>query len=137
MTDPDARADRQDIGELLVRYASGIDGRDWDLFRSCFTPDCRADYEGIGSWDDLEGLTRFMVDVHAGMGHTQHRISNAAISVDGDLASARTYVDLVGMTPDGTSGVNAIGWYDDELVRTADGWRIARRHHRTVTTRAL
>jgi 3-phenylpropionate/cinnamic acid dioxygenase small subunit len=135
--EPDERADRQDIGELLVRYASGIDGRDWDLFRSCFTSDCRAEYEDIGSWDDLEGLTRFMVDAHAGLGHTQHRISNAAITVEGDRASARTYVDLVGMSPDGTSGINSIGWYDDELVRTAGGWRIAHRRYRTVHMRAL
>jgi 3-phenylpropionate/cinnamic acid dioxygenase small subunit len=131
------REARQDIGELLVRYASAVDGRDWELFRTCFTPDCRADYQDIGSWEDVEGLTRFMVDAHAGMGHTQHRISNPVITVEGDRASARTYVDLVGMTPDGASGINSIGWYDDELVRTEGGWRIARRQYRTVHMRAL
>jgi len=133
---PDEPADRQDIGELLVRYASAIDGRDWDLFRTCFTPDCRTDYQDIGVWGDVEGVTQFMVDAHAGMGHTQHRISNAAVAVDGDRATARTYVDMVGLSPDGASGVNAIGWYDDELVRTDDGWRIARRRYRTVHVRA-
>ena len=53
-------------------------------------------------------------------------MSNQAITVDGDKASARTYVDMV-MVGEGTSGVNAIGYYDDEIVRTDDGWRIARR----------
>ncbi len=35
---------RQDIAEVLVRYATGIDRRDWALLRSCFTDDCEADY---------------------------------------------------------------------------------------------
>ena len=137
MTDPDDRGARQDIAELLVRYASAIDGRDWDLFRTCFTTDCRADYQDIGRWDDLDALTRFMIDAHAGMGHTQHRVSNSDIAVEGARASARTYVDLVAMAPDGASGLSSIGWYDDELVRTGAGWRIASRRYTTMLMRAL
>ena len=133
----DDRQARQDIGELLVRYASAIDGRDWDLFRTCFTRDCQADYQDIGHWHDREGLTQFMVDAHVGLGPTQHRISNAAIAVEGDHASARTYVDLVALMPDGSSGLSSIGWYDDELVRTDDGWRIARRRYTTMRMGAL
>jgi hypothetical protein len=57
--------------------------------------------------------------------------------VEGDRATARTYVDLVGLTPDGASGINSIGWCDDELVRTEDGWRIASRRDTTMHMRAL
>jgi hypothetical protein len=42
---------KQDIAEVLIRYATGIDRRDWDLFRSCFAADCVAEYEGIGTWE--------------------------------------------------------------------------------------
>ena len=133
----DDRQARQDIGELLVRYASAVDERDWELFRTCFTRDCHAEYQDIGRWDDIEALTGFMVDAHAGMGHTQHRLSNAAITVEGGRASARTYVDVVAMTPDGASGLSSIGWYDDELVLTEDGWRIASRCYTTMHMRAL
>ena len=31
-----------------MRYATGIDRRDWALLRSCFTDDCVADYGDIG-----------------------------------------------------------------------------------------
>jgi 3-phenylpropionate/cinnamic acid dioxygenase small subunit len=31
--------DRQQISDLLVRYATGIDRRDWPLFRTVFTED--------------------------------------------------------------------------------------------------
>jgi hypothetical protein len=47
MTDRD---DRQDISELLVRYATGIDRRDWPLFRTVFTDNCELDYGEVGSW---------------------------------------------------------------------------------------
>ncbi len=36
------------------------------------------------------------------------------------------------MTADNKSGVNAIGSYDHEIVRTNDGWRIARRRYTQV-----
>ena len=124
---------KQDIAEVLVRYATGIDRRDWDLFRSCFTADCLAEYGDIGTWESADAITDFMVTAHAGMGHTMHRISNIAIDVDQATATravARSYVDGILMAPDGQTGFNPIGFYDDQLVRTDDGWRIA---HRTFT----
>jgi 3-phenylpropionate/cinnamic acid dioxygenase small subunit len=126
------RDDRQDISELLVRYATGIDRRDWPLFRTVFTPDCELDYGEIGSWTGVDAVADFMEQVHALAGHTLHRLTNQAIVVDGDRATARTYIDGLIMAGDNKSGVNAIGFYDDEIVRTADGWRIARRRYTQV-----
>jgi 3-phenylpropionate/cinnamic acid dioxygenase small subunit len=133
----DERAAEHDIANVLVRYATGIDRRDWELFRTCFTVDVVAEYDGIGTWHGVEEITEFMRTVHAGMGHTMHRVGNLAISVDGDRATARSYVDALLMAADGNSGVNAVGFYDDELVRAVDGWRIARRHFTTVRTRVV
>jgi len=121
------REDRQDISELLVRYATSIDRRDWPLFRTVFTDDCELDYGEIGAWKGVDAVTEFMEKVHALAGHTMHRLSNIAITVDGDQALARTYLDGLMMAPDNKSAANPIGFYDDEIVRTADGWRIARR----------
>ena len=137
MTEPTQRTDEHDIAKVLVRYATGIDRRDWALFRTCFTDDVQADYEGIATWEDVDAITEFMATSHADMGHTMHRLSNLAITVDGDSATARCYVDGVLMAADGASGLNPIGFYDDELVRTADGWRIARRRFTMVHFRTL
>lgn len=126
------REDRQDISDLLVRYATGIDRRDWALFRTVFTEDCELDYGVIGAWKGVDAVTEFMEQVHAMAGHTMHRLSNQAITLDGDKAAARTYIDGLIMSGDNTSGVNAIGFYDDEIVRTAQGWRIARRRYTQV-----
>lgn len=126
------REDHQDICELLVRYATGIDRRDWPLFRTVFTDDCELDYGEIGSWSGVDAVTDFMEKVHAMAGHTLHRLSNQAVAVDGDKAVARTYVDALIMAADNQTGVNGIGFYDDEIVRTSAGWRIARRRFTAV-----
>lgn len=126
------RDDRQDISDLLVRYATGIDRRDWPLFRTVFTDDCELDYGEIGTWQGVDAVTDFMDTTHAMAGSTLHRLTNQAITLNGDTASARTYVDAVIMFGDNQSGVNAWGFYDDEIVRAADGWRIARRRFTQV-----
>lgn len=129
MTD---REDRQDITDVLIRYASGIDRRDWPLFRTVFTDDCELDYGDIGTWHGADTVTEFMDRAHAPAGHTLHRLSNFAITVTGDTAEARTYIDALIFAQDNASAVHAVGFYDDELVRTDAGWRIARRRFTTV-----
>ena len=128
------RGDRQDIADLLVRYATGIDRRDWDLLRSCFTEDCQADYGAIGRWHGADEITEWMRQTHEPVGHTMHRITNPAIDVEGDgtRASARSYVDALVLFADNKAGTRATGMYDDELVRTQAGWRIARRRYTMV-----
>jgi 3-phenylpropionate/cinnamic acid dioxygenase small subunit len=124
--------DRQDIADVLVRYATGIDRRDWPLFRTVFTDDCELDYGVIGAWKGVDAVADFMEKVHASAGHTLHRLSNQVIEVDGDRALARTYIDALIMVGDEGAGVNGVGFYDDEIVRTPDGWRISRRRFTNV-----
>jgi hypothetical protein len=124
--------DRQDISDVLIRYATGIDRRDWALFRTVFTEDCEIEYGGIGTWTGADAITEFMELAHGGAGHTLHRLTNLAIAVDGDRAAARTYIDGLIIAADNTSGVNAIGYYDDDLVRTATGWQISHRRFTSV-----
>lgn len=131
------REDRPDIRDVLIRYATGIDRRDWPLFRTVFTDDCELDYGEIGHWRGVDAVVEFMVAAHEMAGHTLHRITNQAVSVDGDAATAQAYVDALIMSQDNTSGVNAAGFYDDELVRTDTGWRIQRRRFTTVMVRTV
>ena len=126
------REDRQDISDVLVRYATGIDRRDWTLFRTTFTDDCELDYGEIGSWKGADAVTEFMQQAHAMAGHTMHRLTNQVITINGDEAQSRTYIDALIMVGDTGSGVNAAGFYDDDFVRTERGWRIARRRFTQV-----
>ena len=129
---------RQELLDLVVRYATGIDDRDWTLFRTCFTDDAVSDYGEVGQWDSGDEITEFMEQVHADCGHTIHWIGNQVVrETDGGYA-ARTYVAAIVMRGDNRKGLQMFGYYDDEFVDTSDGWKIARRRFTpTVTTRVL
>ena len=128
---------RQDVADVLVRYATGIDRRDWALFRTCFTDDCEADYGEIGVWHGVDEITEWMRVVHDACGHTLHRITNIVVSPGEDGVVARSYVEALVLGPDTGAGVRADGFYDDELVETTDGWRIARRTFTLVRQEAV
>ncbi len=119
-------ADRQEIADVLVRYATGIDRRDWDLFRTCFTDDCVADYGDIGVWHGADEITAWMEEAHRDV--RPHAAPHHQPGGDADRRrrrQARCYVDAIVMGADNQSGVRAVGFYDDELVHTDDGWKIA------------
>jgi 3-phenylpropionate/cinnamic acid dioxygenase small subunit len=121
--------DKAQIAEVLIRYATGIDSKDWPLFRTCWTDEVDIDYGDLGQFTDADEFTILMTQIHDGMGQTYHRLSNLVIDVEGDRATARTYVHavLMAVPGDSSSWVDALGHYDDGLVRTSDGWRIAKR----------
>jgi hypothetical protein len=117
--------DEREIIAVLVRYATGIDRRDWPLFETCFTADARTDYGTFGQWSSAAQITAFMQQAHAAMGPTLHRLGNFVIAARGPGASARSYVDALLMPgPAGGDVHRGIGYYDDELIKTAQGWRI-------------
>jgi hypothetical protein len=121
--------DKAQIAEVLIRYATGIDSKDWPLFRTCWTDEVDIDYGDLGQFSSADEFAALMMQIHDGMGQTYHRISNLVIAVHGDRATARSYVHavLMAIPGDASSWVDALGHYDDELVRTPDGWRIDKR----------
>jgi 3-phenylpropionate/cinnamic acid dioxygenase small subunit len=125
---PDDRSDREQITDVLVRYATAIDTRNWPLLRTCFSADVRADYGDIGVWNGVESITQFMATSHEGMHATNHMMSNIVIELDGDEASAASYVHAVlVLTKAPQQWIDVVGRYDDTFVRTSDGWRIRER----------
>ena len=123
--------DHDEIVALTIRYATAIDSRQYARLSTVFTADADLDYGEVGHWTGAAEVTEFMDLAHRGAANTLHRMSNQVVDVDGDDATARTYVDALILGPDG-SGVNAIGYYDDELVRTGDGWRINKRKFTSI-----
>ena len=136
---PPVDADRAQITDVLIRYATGIDSKDWPLFRTCWADEVDLDYGELGTFTDPDAFTDLFARVHDSMGNTYHRLSNFVIAIDegGDTATARTYVHAVLMVAPGDNApwVDVVGHYDDELTRGVNGWRIHRRV--TCTPRML
>jgi SnoaL-like domain len=123
-------SDRDEIVELTVRYATAIDSLQYSLLTTVFTDDAQVDYGEVGRWAGGAEVAEFMEAAHVGATHTMHRMTNQAITIDGDAARVRTYVDALILFEGG--GANPVGYYDDHVVRTGDGWRIARRTYTSV-----
>jgi len=137
MSEPADRKIQQDVAGLMVRYATGIDRRDWKLLRSCFTDDCVADYGDVGQWSGGDAITEWMRNTHEPLGHTLHRITNVSLGTDGDALTARSYVDAIVLGPGNVGGAQAAGYYYDVVVETPAGWKIARRTYTMVRVVAI
>ena len=125
---PVDRALRDEIEELVTRYATAIDRRDWALFRSVFADDAHIDYGPLmGAWDDVDEFTEFMRAAHAPAGRSIHRMTNIVVA-PGEPLAARTYGDsLILDGADEANGNHGAASYDDTFVRTDAGLKIASR----------
>jgi 3-phenylpropionate/cinnamic acid dioxygenase small subunit len=124
-------SDRIEINDLLIRYTKAIDQKDWKLLDSVFTPDAEVDYVSSGGIKGSYPEARAWLEkALAIFPTTVHYVTNSEVTLAGDRASARTavYNPMFFRNPDGTLHHFAVGaYYVDELVRTKQGWRIAKR----------
>jgi 3-phenylpropionate/cinnamic acid dioxygenase small subunit len=124
-----ALVDRAEIIDLCVRYATALDGRQWDLLASCFEPEAAVDYEGMEPIVGVEALVALCRGVLEPLDATQHLLGNFVVAVDGDGASCQCYLQAQHVRSGAPGGDNYIvaGTYSDSLRRGPDGWKIARR----------
>jgi hypothetical protein len=124
-------SDRIQIDDLLIRYTVAIDTKDWNLLDTCFTPDAHVDYTASGGVKGPYPEVRSWLEkTLAIFPMTQHFIANSTVEVDGDTGRSRTYLfNPMGLPkPDGGLQIFTVGgYYNDRLVYTDDGWRIAER----------
>lgn len=123
-------SDRAEIQDLITRYAYAIDDRNWDALDAVFTEDAIIDYSEVGGpVGNPRQIKEFLGTAMAGFSAYQHLSTTSELHIDGDQARARTILfNPMVMQHEGEQRVFFIGlWYQDALLRTADGWRI---HHR-------
>jgi len=120
--------DRAQIRDLLARYARGVDRRDLELVRSCFTED--AAYEGALSTTDIAHALATLRESLERYTTTMHFLGNQSIELDGDAAHSETCAIAYHRTPrEGGAQDLVLGVrYRDDLVRERGRWRICRRH---------
>ncbi len=128
---PDPLASRREdelaIRDLANRYARMIDRRDWPELPRVFTPDCELSGQGYRMRGHAEldrGLRK--IDMYS---VTLHCVLNQVTRLDGDRATGEFYCianhihEREGVAYKLDMGIR----YDDRYVRTADGWRLAKR----------
>jgi 3-phenylpropionate/cinnamic acid dioxygenase small subunit len=124
-------SDRIEINDLLIRYAKAIDHKDWKLLDTVFTPDAEVDYVSSGGIKGSYAEARAWLEkALAPFPITVHYVTNSEVTLEGDRAAARTavYNPMFFKNRDGSLHHFAVGaYYVDELVRTREGWRIAKR----------
>lgn len=124
--------DQLEITDVMTRYCLALDAHDWDRLETCFTPDATTDYGELGGGnsgrDEIVETCRVAL---SGLDASQHLVSNYAVEVDGDTATATCYLHGLHALKDTPGGdvFMVYGTYTDRFVRTPDGWRIA---HRTL-----
>ena len=123
--------DRAEISDVQLRYATGVDMRDWPLYRSCFTEDLETDFTSAMGGEPQRMKAEHWVEtarrVISGLKATQHMITNHVITFQGDdEATCVAYVQARHHLPNdtGESDQTMFGYYTNRFVRTADGWKI-------------
>jgi hypothetical protein len=131
--------DRLTIDELHSRYIFALDWRDADVVASLFTEDGVLDWAG----GVVEGRAAIRAEVVAMQAHfgkfeaadaptrparLRHFVTNKVMDIRGDRArTVAFWFELDNDNRHRWPYVGAYGHYEDELLRTAEGWRFKRR----------
>lgn len=122
-------ADRAAISDVLHRYATGLDTRDWALYRSIFTDAIEMNYAATGGTPQrmtADAWVERWRPQFEGLDATQHLSANHVYDIRGDEATCTSYMQAVHSltTAEGPQHYTIGGYYTNRLVRTADGWKL-------------
>jgi hypothetical protein len=134
----DEALDRALITDLLARYSWALADRDWSTWKGVFADGAKVDYSTAGgpvgtpeqAADTFAGMMA-MFDVNISSGGT------VVIDFTGaDSAKVRSGYTMMMRIP-GADGaqptyMQAQGYYNDTMIRTAAGWRISDRYEQLV-----
>ncbi len=126
--------DKIAVAETIYLYAMGIDTKDFVLYRSIFADNVEIDfssYEGssVTEPSQLTGdkWVRRVQPLFTGLAATQHSMTNPMVSINGDSATCRMYMQAHHVyEPDKEGSWFTLGgYYDDTLIRSdasPTGW---------------
>jgi hypothetical protein len=125
-------SDRLEIQQLLVDYSSAIDKRRFDDLDLVFTSDAYIDYRAMGGIDGaFPDVKKWLSEVLPNFPAYSHLIGNFDVKISRDPAGDTATSRILCFNPmvlGGDGQVLFCGlWYDDEFIRTAEGWRMTRR----------
>jgi ketosteroid isomerase-like protein len=121
---------KEEIRDLALLYARGVDRKDIALLRDLYTADA-TDTHGSSYDGPAEGYCDFLERSLPHMRMSAHNICNHMIAVDGDEGYGEVYAVAWHLIPDGQGGLRhdvLLVRYIDRYRREDDGrWRFATR----------
>jgi hypothetical protein len=117
--------DRQEIWDLLLKFARGLDRLDVDMVRSIYWDDAIEDHHGfIGTPD---GFIEWANDLSRRLFRVQHHVmTNFTCEIDGDDAFSETYYTFISENFE-PPHLLSVGRYADHFQRRGGVWKIANR----------
>jgi hypothetical protein len=123
--------DKLAVAECVYRYATGVDTRDWAMYRSVFADEVEFDFSSYGpgrapvtmAADDWVAGVK---PLFGGLAATQHMMSNPLVELEGDTAKITMYVRAhhVFDPEDPESYYTIGGYYRNRLVREGGNWKL-------------
>ncbi|ANZ40448.1 hypothetical protein BBK82_34970 [Lentzea guizhouensis] len=130
----DTLTDRTELIELMSHYADIADLKEFDTLPGrVFTDELTLDFSSVTGMPEMTVPLSTYVDAlrasFAPFKATHHAITGHVVEIDGDTAKIHAHVRAEHWLPDevvadGAGPWLVVGFYDDEAVRTPDGWRL-------------
>jgi ketosteroid isomerase-like protein len=122
---------RDEIHEVLARYARGVDRADGELLKSCYHPDAVEEHGGNYTGNAYAYVDGAVPRIRL-MGAMQHLLGSSHIEFDGDVAHVETYLWTFARfaSERGSTDTFTGGRLIDRFERRNGQWKIA--HRRTV-----
>ena len=123
-----ALQDRVDIIEVLNRYSSSVDRFDSAGVRATLADDIEAQYGNAEPVFGGDRLAAWIAEATATCIWQHHLLNTYHVDIDGDRASTLSYLTSFQVFQENPhAAVVLVARYHDELKRTPDGWKIAKR----------
>jgi ketosteroid isomerase-like protein len=125
-------ADRIALQDVMLKYAAGVDERDFDLYASCFMENVEVVDFGEAPINGRDKWVEYVRGALDNYGPTQHMLGPQLASINGDSAHCRTDVQALHYLKQPEGEILTL-WatYETDMVRTNEGWKISR--HRLVS----
>ena len=135
-------SDKLAVAETVYSYATGVDRRDWALYRSVFADEVTIDFSSFSAslsprQMSADEWVAVLVPLFTGFAATQHSMTNPLATIDGGTATITMYVQAhhVFDPTDEASWYTIGGYYENTLVLVDGRWLLTA-VRLTVTWRA-
>jgi iron complex outermembrane recepter protein len=117
------------IRNLLIEYGRTLDSGDAAGYAALFTLD--GEWSGgpysASKRDGIQAMAQRVIDSRDPASPMAHVLTNMLVDVAGDTAKAWSRWMLIVPGADGAMMIRRSGSYEDQLVRTPEGWKFAKR----------